>query len=109
MASRKSWRFVYKIPGCTKTDPPTWPVELERRSCASHAAANGCSRRIYRRFCDIYREATRAICAEVNGEGAPQDLDFPTVEDGVKGMAFITAAVQSTKNGGVWTRLPGTN
>jgi ketosteroid isomerase-like protein len=53
-------------------------------------------------FANIYREATRAICAEVNGEGTPQDLDFPTVEDGVKGMAFITAAVQSTKNGGVW-------
>jgi predicted dehydrogenase len=50
-------------------------------------------------FANIYREATRAICAEVNGEGTPQDLDFPTVEDGVKGMAFITAAVQSTKNG----------
>ena len=36
-------------------------------------------------FANIYREATRAIYAEVSGEGAPQDLDFPTVEDGVEG------------------------
>ena len=57
-------------------------------------------------FANIYREATRAIYAEVNGEAVPQDLDFPTVEDGVKGMAFITTAVQSTKDGGAWTRLP---
>jgi predicted dehydrogenase len=57
-------------------------------------------------FANIYREATRAIYAEVNGEEVPQDLDFPTVEDGVKGMAFITTAVQSTKDGGAWTRLP---
>jgi predicted dehydrogenase len=60
-------------------------------------------------FANIYREATRAIYAEVSGEGAPQGLDFPTVEDGVEGMAFITAAVQSTKDGGIWTRLPVTN
>jgi predicted dehydrogenase len=60
-------------------------------------------------FANIYREATRAIYAEVNGEVTPQDLDFPTVEDGVEGMAFIAGAVQSTKDGGTWTRLPVIN
>ena len=59
-------------------------------------------------FANIYREATRAISAEINGEAVPPDLDFPTVEDGVKGMAFIAAAVQSAKNGGIWTKLPVT-
>jgi predicted dehydrogenase len=57
-------------------------------------------------FANIYREAAHAIYAEVNGEVIPQDLDFPTVEDGVKGMAFVTGAVQSTKEGGSWVRLP---
>jgi predicted dehydrogenase len=60
-------------------------------------------------FANIYREATRAIYAEVNGEATPQDLDFPTVEDGVEGMAFITGAVQSSRDGGVWTKLPATD
>ncbi|MBV8418353.1 MAG: Gfo/Idh/MocA family oxidoreductase [Verrucomicrobia bacterium] len=59
-------------------------------------------------FANIYGEAARAIEAEVSGQALPKDLDFPTVDDGVKGMAFITAAVQSAKNGGVWTKMPKT-
>jgi len=57
-------------------------------------------------FANIYREAARAIRAEVNGDLIPEDLDFPTVDDGLEGMAFITAAVQSAKAGGVWTKMP---
>jgi hypothetical protein len=34
----------------------------------------------------------------------PEDLDFPTVDDGLEGMAFITTAVQSAKAGGVWAK-----
>jgi len=59
-------------------------------------------------FANIYLEAARAIEAEVSGQQLPKDLDFPMVDDGVKGMAFITAAVQSAKNGGVWTKMPKT-
>ena len=59
-------------------------------------------------FANIYREAARAVEAEVSGQPPPKDLDFPTVDDGVKGMAFITAAVQSAKKGGVWTKMPKT-
>jgi hypothetical protein len=35
----------------------------------------------------------------------PEGLDFPGVEDGVEGMAFIDAAVQSAKGGAVWTKM----
>jgi predicted dehydrogenase len=59
-------------------------------------------------FANIYREAARAVEAQVSGQPPPKDLDFPTVDDGVKGMAFITAAVQSAKKGGVWTKMPKT-
>ena len=57
---------------------------------------------------NIYLEASRAIEAEVAGQPLPQDLDFPNVDDGVEGMAFIAAAVQSAKAGAVWTKLPAT-
>ena len=57
-------------------------------------------------FANVYLEAARAIEAEVTGQPIPEGLDFPTVEDGVEGMAFITAAVQSAKGGAVWTKLP---
>jgi len=57
-------------------------------------------------FANIYREAARAIRAEVNGDLTPEDLDFPTVDDGLEGMAFITTAVKSAKAGGVWAKMP---
>jgi predicted dehydrogenase len=57
-------------------------------------------------FANIYREAARAIRAEVNGDLTPEDLDFPTVDDGLEGMAFITTAVQSAKAGGIWAKMP---
>jgi predicted dehydrogenase len=57
-------------------------------------------------FANIYLEAARAVSAEVNGETIPHDLDFPTVDDGVEGMALITASVQSAGQGGVWTKVP---
>jgi predicted dehydrogenase len=56
-------------------------------------------------FANVYREVARAIRAEVNGQPMPEGLEFPTVEDGVEGMAFIAAAVQSAKGGAVWTKM----
>jgi predicted dehydrogenase len=55
-------------------------------------------------FANLYREAARAIRAEVNRDSIPRDCDFPTIDDGVRGMAFLEAAVRSAKAGGVWTR-----
>ena len=54
-------------------------------------------------FADLYREAARAIGAEVNGDPIPKDCDFPTIEDGVRAMAFIETAVASAQAGGSWT------
>ena len=59
-------------------------------------------------FANVYVEAARAIEAEVDGQAIPRDCDFPTVDDGVEGMAFIATAVQSAKAGGVWTRMADT-
>ncbi|MGA8659262.1 MAG: Gfo/Idh/MocA family oxidoreductase [Chthoniobacterales bacterium] len=56
-------------------------------------------------FANIYLEAARAIEAEVAGRPIPKDCDFPNVDDGVIGMAFIAAAVESAKNGSVWTKM----
>ena len=56
-------------------------------------------------FANIYLEAARAIKAEVSGEKIPGDIDVPNVADGIQGMSFLAAAVESAKRGGVWTRL----
>jgi predicted dehydrogenase len=56
-------------------------------------------------FANIYLEVARAIEAEVKGQPVPADCDFPTVDDGVEGMAFIATAVKSARAGGVWTKM----
>jgi predicted dehydrogenase len=56
-------------------------------------------------FANLYLEIARAVESEVGGQPIPTDCDFPTVEDGIEGMAFIATAVQSAKAGAVWTRM----
>ena len=55
-------------------------------------------------FANIYREAFQAIAAEVTGQRVPKNLDFPTIEDGVEGMAFIEAVVRSSRLGARWVK-----
>ncbi len=56
-------------------------------------------------FANIYVEATRAIVAEINGqENFPESADFPTVLDGLKGMAFIDAGGEVHEI--LWTKVP---
>lgn len=59
-------------------------------------------------FANIYLEAFRAIRAEVTGKARPKDLDFPTIDDGVYGMAFIETVVKSGKLGAKWVKFPNT-
>lgn len=57
-------------------------------------------------FATIYAEAARAIRAmRRKGGKLPKDVTFPTVEDGVEGVAFVEACVKSSKKNGAWTTL----
>jgi predicted dehydrogenase len=57
-------------------------------------------------FANIYLEAFRAIEAELKGKPLPKDLDYPGIEDGVYGMAFIETVVKSSKLGAKWVKFP---
>ncbi|MBC8041181.1 MAG: gfo/Idh/MocA family oxidoreductase, partial [Opitutaceae bacterium] len=57
-------------------------------------------------FGNIYQDVFRAIRAEVSGRAQPKDLDFPTITDGVEGMAFIETVVKSSQAGARWIKLP---
>src|SRR5438876_970647 len=57
-------------------------------------------------FGNVYREAFRAIAAEVQGEPLPEDLDFPTIADGVQGMLFTQTALESARLGARWVKFP---
>ncbi|MCB2054707.1 MAG: Gfo/Idh/MocA family oxidoreductase [Geminicoccaceae bacterium] len=53
-------------------------------------------------FATIYRDAADAILARRTGQAPnPLALDLPTVLDGVRGMKFIEAAIESSRSG-VW-------
>ncbi len=56
-------------------------------------------------FANVYLAAAKSIAAEVSGKKLPKNPDFPTVDDGVRGMAFIATAVKSSKSKSKWTKM----
>ena len=56
-------------------------------------------------FANIYTEVAHAIHAARKGKKADKAVIFPTVDDGVKGLAFIEAAVASSQKNGKWTKM----
>lgn len=59
-------------------------------------------------FANVYLAAARAITDQIEGVSPPTGgYDFPTVDDGVAGMAFIEACVESSRNNAGWTKLEG--
>lgn len=57
-------------------------------------------------FANIYRNFSKVVQARLAGvEPDPQFLDFPTVEEGVRGMKFIDAVIASGKNNAAWTKI----
>ena len=56
-------------------------------------------------FATIYSEAARAINARKAGEAMDPAVIYPTVDDGVKGVAFVEACVASSRKNGGWVKL----
>lgn len=59
-------------------------------------------------FANIYKSFAHHIRARLEHRKLRQDdpaLDYPTIEDGVRGMAFIEAVVKSSKKNAAWTKL----
>jgi predicted dehydrogenase len=57
-------------------------------------------------FANIYTDVALAIKAWRKGEKAPAGAHFPGIGDGVKGLAFIEAAIESSRADGRWVKLP---
>ena len=56
-------------------------------------------------FANIYTEVARAIKARRAGKKPDKDVQFPGIEDGVAGMAFIEACVKSSARNGKWVKV----
>jgi predicted dehydrogenase len=51
-------------------------------------------------FANLYSDLAKAVVARLRGKSLAEiDRAFPTVEDGVKGLAFVEAAIRSAASG----------
>jgi predicted dehydrogenase len=56
-------------------------------------------------FANIYSEAAAAINAKKTGKVVDSRVVYPTVHDGVKGLAFVEACLSSSQRKGAWVSL----
>ena len=55
-------------------------------------------------FANIYAEAAAAVNAKKAGRRIDSNVTYPTVHDGVKGVAFVEACVASSRRNGAWVK-----
>jgi len=83
---------------------PNGPGTLPLAARASRIVA-GHPEGFHEGFANIYSDAAEAIAARRSGLAAdPLALYFPSARDGLIGVQFVNAALESSAAGGVWTR-----
>ena len=84
---------------------PNGPGTLPLSARASRIVA-GHPEGFHEGFATVYSDAAEAIAARRAGlEPDPLALHFPNADDGVRGVAFVEAAVASSANNGEWTTI----
>lgn len=90
------------------------PREIHRRGNSYNGEVCGSNTRLpfghpeafIEAFANVYLGAAEAIKDEIEGNYPRESgYDFPGIEEGLEGMAFIEAAVASSKNNSAWTKL----
>ena len=56
-------------------------------------------------FANIYSEAAEAIIAARTGAKTPDGVMYPTVQDGLKGVQFVSACVKSSERNAAWVTV----
>ncbi len=54
-------------------------------------------------FANLYRNFAWHLSAKMEGRPTPAHVDYPSVEDGIRGMAFIDTVVKSGQSHDKWT------
>ena len=84
---------------------PNGPGTLPLSARASRIVA-GHPEGFHEGFANIYSDAAEAIAARVAGVVPdPLALHFPDADDGLRGVAFVEAAVASSADDGAWTSV----
>jgi hypothetical protein len=56
-------------------------------------------------FANLYSEAAAAIVAKKAGKRVDSKIVYPSVDDGVRGVAFVEACVASSRRNGAWVKV----
>ena len=109
--SRASLEWLQEEPNVLIVRHADGPMQLLRPghgylSAAAQQATrvpSGHPEAFFEAFGNLYGNALRTIAARVMGaDPAPADLDFPTVQDGARGVHFIQTALKSGREGSAW-------
>jgi predicted dehydrogenase len=112
---QKGLEWHQEHPNYLYVKEPNGPVQVWRRGndyVAAKSAAAGRATRLpfghpeafIEAFANIYRNFTDTVRASLtNTKPDPLMLDFPNVNDGLRGMLFIETVLESTKSREKWT------
>lgn len=91
---------VTKLAGPVQVYSAACPYNYEESTRLSRTAP-GHPEGLFEAFGNIYRSFCEVLLARKEGR-IPDSFTYPTVEDGVKGVRFVTACVESNRRGNVW-------
>jgi hypothetical protein len=58
-------------------------------------------------FANLYQDLADVISAKKLGNAVdPLACDFPNIQDGVRGMAFVETSIRSSNSNSVWKVMP---
>lgn len=79
---------------------------VTKRSVEMNRIPSGHPEGLYVAFANIYKVWISSVLKKVNGEElSGYDYDFPSIEDGIAGVRFIHACVESSKQDAAWVSL----
>lgn len=109
--SEGSLEWEQHTPDFLKYTPKGQPTQILNRGCGYIPEEAGKSARLpgghpegfYIAFANIYRNIISTIIKKKAGETpSAQDLDFQSVEDGLKGVKFVAAVIESADHDSKW-------
>ncbi len=79
---------------------------LNGRAAELNRIPSGHPEGLYVAFANLYKTYIGAVLKKINGEELSiEDLDFPTIDEGVDSIKFIHAVVKSNNEGSTWVQL----